>query len=165
MNDDSMDLICYKYDGWQPRIRPGSPKRQWMDETNERYAYRCLPLTIANTHGWELLSPVAFEARWDGGTAMEAIEIRMDPGFADHLKPVSLFGYGTITWHVEAIFRTPPGWNLYVTGPANAQKDAIQALSGFVVQSQPPRRIPHEIDQRLQKPGIGRDREADDQLI
>jgi len=129
---DSMDLICYKYDGWQPRIRPGTPKRQWMDETNERYAYRCLPLTIANSHGWELLSPIAFEARWDGGTHMEAIEIRMDPGYAEHLKPVSLFGYGTITWHVEAIFRTPPGWNLHVSGPPNRQKDAIQALGGVI---------------------------------
>lgn len=127
-----MDLICYKYDGWQPRIRPGSPKRAWMDSTNERYAYRCLPLTIANSHGWELLSPLAFEAKWDGGDAMESVEIRMDPGYSEHLKPVTLFGYGTMTWHVEAIFRTPPGWNLFVTGPLNRQKDAIQALGGVI---------------------------------
>jgi hypothetical protein len=132
MTGDSMDLICYKYDGWQPRIRPGSPKRTWMDETNERYAYRCLPLSIANSHGWELLSPVAFEARWDGGIRMESVEIRMDPGYADHLKPVTLFGYGTLTWHVEAIFRTPPGWNLYLSGPPNRQKDGIQALGGII---------------------------------
>ncbi|HZG46089.1 MAG TPA: DUF6065 family protein [Allosphingosinicella sp.] len=132
MNGDSMDLICYKYDGWQPRIRPGNPKRGWMDETNERYAYRCLPLSIANSHGWELLSSVAFEARWDGGTNMEAVEIRMDPGYSDHLKPVTLFGYGTLTWHVEAIFRTPPGWNLYLSGPPNRQKDGIQALGGII---------------------------------
>lgn len=127
-----MDLICYKYDGWQPRIRAGSPRRRWMDETSERYAYRCLPLTIANSHGWELLSPVSFEAKWDGGEHMDSVEIRMDPGFAEHLKPVSLFGYGTITWHVEAIFRTPPGWNLFVSGPPNRQKDAIQPLGGII---------------------------------
>jgi len=132
MNADSMDLICYKYDGWQPRIRPGTPKRRWMDDTNERYAYRCLPLTIANSHGWELLSPVAFEAKWDGGVHMDSVKIQMDAGYAEHLKPVSLFGYGTITWHVEAIFRTPPGWNLHVSGPPNRQKDAIQALSGVI---------------------------------
>jgi hypothetical protein len=132
MNRDSMDLICYKYDGWQPRIRPGTPKRQWMDETNERYAYRCLPLTIANSHGWELLSPIAFEARWDGDVRMEAVEIRMDPGYSEHLKPVSLFGYGTVTWHVEGIFRTPPGWNLFVSGPPNREKDAIQPLGGMI---------------------------------
>jgi hypothetical protein len=132
MKPDSMDLICYKYDGWQPRIRAGSPKRAWMDGTNERYAYRCLPLTIANSHGWELLSPIAFEARWDGDIHMESVQIKMDPGYAEHLKPVSLFGYGTLTWHVEGIFRTPPGWNLFVSGPPNRQKDAIQALGGII---------------------------------
>jgi hypothetical protein len=132
MNSDSMDLVCYKYEGWQPRMRPGTPKRQWMDATGERYAYRCLPLTIANSHGWELLSPMAFEAKWDGDIHMESVQIRLDPGYSEHLKPVSLFGYGTLTFHVEAIFRTPPGWNLYLSGPPNRQKDAIQALGGVI---------------------------------
>ncbi len=132
MTCESMDLVCYKYDGWGPRIRPASPKRQWMEETNERYAYRCLPLSIANAHGWEILSPIAFEARWAGGIDMESIEIRMDPGYEDHLKPVSLFGYGTLTFHIEGIFRTPPGWNLWVSGSPNSQKDGIQALGGVI---------------------------------
>lgn len=132
MTDESLDLLCIKYDGWQPRIRPGTPRRPWMDATNERYAYRCLPLTIANSHGWELLCPMAFEAKWDGGDHMDSVEIRMDGGYSDHLKPVSIFGYGTITWHVEAIFRTPPGWNLFVSGPPNRQKDAIQPLGGII---------------------------------
>lgn len=132
MKRDSLDLICYKYEGWQPRMRPGTPKRGWMDETGERYAYRCLPLTIANSHGWELLSPMAFEAKWDGDIHMESVQIRMDPGYSEHLKPVSLFGYGTITFHVEGIFRTPPGWNLWVGGPPNRQKDAIQPLGGVI---------------------------------
>lgn len=127
-----MDLICYKYDGWKPRIRPGSPRRRWMDDTNERYAYRCLPLSIANSHGWELLSPIGFEAKWGGGEHMESVEIRMDPGYSEHHKPVTLFGYGTVTFHIEGIFRTPPGWNLFVSGPPNRQKDAIQALGGII---------------------------------
>ncbi|WP_166041321.1 DUF6065 family protein [Sphingosinicella sp. YJ22] len=132
MTRESMDLVCYKYDGWGPRIRPASAKRQWMEETNERYAYRCLPLSIANAHGWEILSPVGFEARWAGGADMESVEIRMDPGHEDHLKPVSLFGYGTLTFHIEGIFRTPPGWNLWVSGSPNSQKDGIQALGGVI---------------------------------
>ncbi|MFN3727212.1 MAG: DUF6065 family protein [Allosphingosinicella sp.] len=132
MTRESMDLVCYKYEGWAPRIRPASPKRRWMEETNERYAYRCLPLSIANAHGWEILSPIGFEARWAGGTDMESVEIRMDPGYEDHLKPVSLFGYGTLTFHIEGIFRTTPGWNLWVSGSPNSQKDGIQALGGVI---------------------------------
>ena len=49
-----MDLICYLHDGWDPDIRPAEPRRDWMDETPEAFAYRCLPLNIANAHGWEI---------------------------------------------------------------------------------------------------------------
>ena len=132
MTAESMDLTCYKYEGWGPRIRPASAKRRWMEDTAERYAYRCLPLAIANAHGWEILSPVGFEARWAGGPDMESVEVKMDPGYADHLRPVSLFGYGTLTFHIEGIFRTPPGWNLWVSGSPNSQKDGIQALGGVI---------------------------------
>ena len=115
-----MDLICYTYPGWTPRIRPASPKRDWMEETPERFAYRCLPLAIANAHGWEVLSSCGYEARWNGERGIEGIEIRLDEGGDHRLKPVSLFGQGTITFHVDGVFRTPGGWNLMVGGPPNA---------------------------------------------
>ena len=35
-----------------------------MDATDDRFAYRCIPLSIANASGWELLCPVTFEAWW-----------------------------------------------------------------------------------------------------
>jgi uncharacterized protein DUF6065 len=63
-----MDLICYLHPGWRPLIRPASAKRDWMDQTSESFAYRCLPLNIANAHGWELLNPCAFDACWNGQT-------------------------------------------------------------------------------------------------
>ena len=30
--------------------------RAWMDATPHSFAYRCLPLTVANSHGWEILN-------------------------------------------------------------------------------------------------------------
>ena len=62
-----MDLTCFLHPGWQPLIRPAPAKRDWMDGTPESFAYRCLPLNIANAHGWELLNPCAFDACWNGG--------------------------------------------------------------------------------------------------
>jgi len=127
-----MELICYTYPGWAPRIRPAGPKRDWMEKTPERFAYRCLPLAIANAHGWELLSPCGFKARWRGGQGAESVEIRLDPGADPKHRPISLFGQGTITFHVEGIFRTPEGWNLWASGPPNAAKDGIAPLSGVI---------------------------------
>jgi hypothetical protein len=127
-----MDLICYLHPGWAPLIRPAPATRAWMDATPESFAYRCLPLNIANAHGWEVLSPCAFEAVWDGGSGVEAVTIRPEAGAAPERIPVSLFGQGTITFHVEGIFRTPPGWNLWVGGSPNRAKDGIAPLTGVV---------------------------------
>jgi hypothetical protein len=127
-----MDLIAYLHPGWAPLIRPAPATRPWMDETPEAFAYRCLPLNIANAHGWEVLNPCGFEAIWDGRPGVEAITIKPDAGAAVERLPVSLFGQGVITFHIEAIFRTPPGWDLYVGGSPNRPKDAISPLTGVV---------------------------------
>lgn len=127
-----MELICYVRPDWEPLIRPASLKRDWMDATVDSYAYRCLPLNIANSHGWEILSPCGFAARWDGGPAASCLEIRLDPGTTDVFIPVSLFGSGVLTFHVEGLFRTEPGWNLWVGGPPNLPKDGIAPLNGVI---------------------------------
>lgn len=127
-----MDLTCYLHPGWAPLIRPAPATRQWMDETPESFAYRCLPLNIANAHGWEVLSPCGFDAIWNGERTTDAITIRVDAGAAPERLPVSLFGQGVITIHIEGIFRTPPGWNLWVGGSPNRAKDGIAPLSGVV---------------------------------
>ena len=102
----------------------------WMDATPERFAYRCLPLNMANQYGWELLCPVDVAARRNGGAGADAIEIRATG--AEHLLPESYFGSGVLTFRADALFRTEPGYNLWVTGPGNGIKDGIVPLSGLI---------------------------------
>jgi hypothetical protein len=127
-----MDLVCYLHPGWAPLLRPATPSRAWMDATPEAFAYRCLPLNIANAHGWEVLSSCGFEACWTGGSAPADVLIRWDQEGAVAHSPVALFGQGVLTFHVEGLIRTPPGWNLWVGGPPNALKDGLQPLTGVV---------------------------------
>src|ERR671914_419696 len=75
-----MKLIAYMIDGHRMDIRPAPIEREWMDNTGERFAYRCLPLNIANAHGWEILCPSGFVAAWNGGRDKDAIEIFPDEG-------------------------------------------------------------------------------------
>jgi hypothetical protein len=127
-----MDLICYLCPGWAPMIRPASATRGWMDDTRSSFAYRCLPLNIANAHGWEILTPVAFEAIWNGGAGLPDVQVRLAPGADPKLAPVSAFGEGVLTFHIHGLFRTPPGWNLWVGGPPNSPKDGIYPLTGVI---------------------------------
>jgi hypothetical protein len=103
-----------------------------MDATPEAFAYRCLPLNIANAHGWEILNPHGFTAIWTGDPSTDGVKIRSDPEAPPLGGPVSLFGQGVLTFHVEGLFRTPRGWSLWVGGPPNRLKDGIGALTGVV---------------------------------
>jgi hypothetical protein len=127
-----MELICYLHPGWEPLIRPAEATREWMSATPEAFAYRCLPLNIANAHGWEVLSPCAFEARWWGGTGTDQVEIKLASNTKPEFAPVSLFGQGVLTFHIAGLFRTPPGWNLWVGGSPNRPKASIYPLTGVV---------------------------------
>lgn len=101
-----------------------------MDNTPERFAYRCLPLNIANQHGWEILCPYDFTAEWNGSSAPSGVTASFYPG----TPPIALghFGAGILTFHVNHLFRTEEDYDLYVTGPINAPKDGIAPLTGVV---------------------------------
>jgi hypothetical protein len=127
-----MDFLCYLHEGWLPLIRPAEATRPWMDATPEAFAYRCLPLNIANAHGWEILTPAGFSAYWRGGARTEDVIIRSDKDMPSMSAPVSLFGQGTLTIHIQGLFRTPPGWNLLAGGSPNSAKEGIAPLSGVI---------------------------------
>ncbi|WP_247887138.1 DUF6065 family protein [Azospirillum sp. SYSU D00513] len=125
-----MKIIAYPLSGVVPDIRPASSSRDWIDALPEQYGYRCLPLNIASMHGWEIGAPCRVRAVWNGGAALDAIRVVADE--AHPLLPASHFGSGVLTFHVGALFRTPPGVNLMVTGPLNHVKDGIQPLAGIM---------------------------------
>jgi LPS sulfotransferase NodH len=113
------------------RLVTPSSKRAWMDATPQRFAYRCLPLVIANQHGWLLLNPCRIQAIWTGETPIESLTIEYPPDQPLHAAS-SHFGSGVLTFSMNYIFRTPPGVNLLVRGPANMPKDGICALEGII---------------------------------
>jgi hypothetical protein len=130
VDDNRAKLTAYGLPRQPFIIRPAPHERDWMDATDQRYAYRCLPLAIANAHGWEMLNPMGFSAYWTGQNGTDAIVIR--PDGEGHVPAVSHFGYGIVTFHISAVFRTQPGYDLMVQGPINRPKDAIAPLTGVV---------------------------------
>jgi len=125
---DGMKLTGYVLEGQTVSIRPAPLERAWMDATPQRFAYRCLPLNIANCHGWEVLCRRRFVAVWDGGAGTDAIQVH---GGGDGMA-VSHFGSGVLTFHIPVLFRTEPGYDIFVTGPLNRPKDGIAALTGVI---------------------------------
>jgi hypothetical protein len=131
-----MKLTCYMLSSTAVEIEPGRPDREWMDAYAARSSpYRCLPLVIANTSGWELLTPFPFKATWNGGPNNEDVTIEA-PFNVPHQRVRQLvsahFSRGTLTFTPGYLFRTEPGWDLWVGGPPNHLKHGIQAMTGIV---------------------------------
>jgi len=109
----------------------GESARDWMDATPNRFAYRCLPMLIANQAGWYVLAAHTVAVTWDGGDGLDALKIECRSGQLP-CPAISSFGSGIMTWTIPYLFRTPPGYNMLVRGPANWPKDGIAALEGIV---------------------------------
>lgn len=105
--------------------------RQWMDDSRDRFAYRCLPLLIANQSGWLVLNSVPFRASWNGGWDKGCMAVEALDGVSE-LPALTHFGEGVLTFHMPWLFRTPPGWNLWAHGIPNRPKDGIVALEGVI---------------------------------
>ncbi len=104
-----------------------------MDATAKRGAYRCIPLTIANAMGWELLSPARVTAEWNGGGELGDITITIDdPAWGGDKLATSHFGYGILTFSTGYLFRTDLGIGVWARGTPNRPKDGIAPLDGII---------------------------------
>ncbi len=131
-DEDALELTAYPLGGGVPvhKFRPAERLRQWQMDTNDAYATRCLPLNIANCHGWEGVIEGGFDAIWNGDPGLNAVEVI--PHGDGPVPAASHFGVGVLTFILGVIFKTPRGHNLMVQGPINVIKDGIQPLSGII---------------------------------
>lgn len=127
-----MKLVFYANEHTDIDLRPNPPTREWMDNTAQSYAYRCLPLNIANTHGWSFHLPFDLEIFWDGGDELSSIRMRAKGANSPAQVAVSDFGHGILTFYIHGVFRTEPGWNIYISGAPNRPIDGLYPLHGVV---------------------------------
>src|SRR5215212_519265 len=113
------------------KIVPAPADRFWMDFSTQGWANRCLPLRIANQAGWHVLNNTKFDVEWNGKADLDAVKITFPDGQPSRFMK-SNFGYGILTWYLPYLFRTSPGYNLLVRGPANLPKDGVSPLEGLV---------------------------------
>lgn len=110
-----------------------APVRRWMDQTRERFAYRCLPLRQANELGYWILSPTDVYITWDGTDSKDALKVTLaDEKYSTHIK--SHFGSGILTFNIPWFFRTNVvGLGLRVGGACNMPPpQGLYPLDGLV---------------------------------
>jgi len=61
-----MNIDVYKRKHFNVNLSTISVKRDWMDNTFDKHAYRCFPVSLANTLGWTFSYPEDISFIWDG---------------------------------------------------------------------------------------------------
>lgn len=113
-------------------IVPASKFRDWMDDVHGHYAYRCLPMLMANQWGWVVLNSHRIALHWDGTNGVGGLHLAYLKKPKHHRIASSTFGYGIVTFELPYLFRTPRGYNMQVRGLPNHIKKGIQPLEGIV---------------------------------
>ena len=105
-------------------------KRKWMDKT-EGNAYKCVPMNVANSYGWTVLSPADFSATWDGGEAKHSLQVELSSDSPFRFA-ASEFGHGILSIVPDFIVRTSKNVSLYVRGVPNQLAIGLQPFDGIV---------------------------------
>jgi hypothetical protein len=147
-----MELDCYQVSPDAPPLTPAAPRRDWMDKSNDRFAYRCLPLTMANSSGWEMRLPATVRISWNGKADRKGVSIAgYDSKWPVRMFVQSHFGEGVVTFITGYLFRTPPGVALWAAGPPNEVKDGIGPLTGLIETDWLP--FPFTMNWKFTRPG------------
>lgn len=113
-------------------IEQAPSDREWMSDTDGGYAYRCLPMSYANRHGWCVRLHSDVEVIWTGQTGADSTQIICGRDQNGHRFADNGTGNGIVTFHLNAIPRTSPDWNLWIMGAPNLVVPGASALSGIV---------------------------------
>ena len=127
-------------------IRPSQVKKEWMSESDEqKIIYHCIPVATASQTGWEILSPYELIINWNGGKSLKDLSIVDITSKSPEYKSIkkwspsrimasveSHFPVGILTFRLPFVIETPPGWGLWVAGPANTWIDGLAPIEAIV---------------------------------
>jgi hypothetical protein len=123
-----------------PEIKKGSVRRSWMDETYQKHAYKCLPLTEANTSGWEVLLQQDVVVQWDGGYSVPRVlsgeTMTFSVGGSTYERSIvqpSIIGI--MSFNVGWTFSTPENIATWVSGSPNYFIDGAVPLTAHIPSS------------------------------
>ncbi len=109
-------------------ISPMSIKRDWMDQTSEKHAYRCFPVTQANVVGYSLSCKEDIEFIWDGINDQSGDRVKI----FNPERAYSGRGQSSISLDTGLIFRTEQDVSIFAINPVNYFSDEFETMSSVI---------------------------------
>lgn len=110
-------------------IEPLPIKRDWMDKTFDKHAYRCFPLSLANQIGWGFSFPEDITVIWDGNDSEQGDHIKVIKG---HNYVNTSRGTATLIFNIGWFFKTSKDVSMLFYGPPNLIIDGATPLTNII---------------------------------
>jgi len=132
-------IKAYEYDETNTSISQLTIKREWMDNTQNKHAYNCFPVSLANTLGWGISFPEDISFIWDGVSDSYPGHVKFLSGekYCDASR-----GSGTISLKCNIILETEPNTTILTMPVPNQFIEGVQAFTTLVSTSFYPGTIP-----------------------
>lgn len=127
-----IDFEVYKDDGPVANIDPLSAKRDWMEATFDKHAYRCLPVTLTNQLGWAISFPEDITFMWDGqiSTSGEHVKVLAGEKYIQTGR-----GQATVSFETGLVFRTPENYSLLTYNVPNMFMEGVAPYTTIISSS------------------------------
>jgi hypothetical protein len=122
-------LKAYKTNPNSFILDPISVERDWMDETPDGHAYRCFPVTMANTIGWTLSCPVDVSFIWDGkiDTTPDRVKILSGEQYCYTGR-----GQGSVSFNTGLILKSEKNISVLSITPQNYFYEDFEVMSSLI---------------------------------
>jgi hypothetical protein len=127
-----INFEVYKDDGPVANIEPLSAKRDWMEATFDKHAYRCLPVTLTNQLGWAISFPEDITFMWDGqiSTSGEHVKVLAGEKYIQTGR-----GQATVSFETGLVFRTPENYSLLTYNVPNMFMEGVAPYTTIISSS------------------------------
>ncbi len=112
-----MKVKAYRHPAHRVIIEQTKVKREWMDNTANAHAYKCFPVTLANTLGWSVSFMDDIEFIWDGisEAADTHVQVIKDPAGVCSTQRAN----ATISFYTGIFFETDEDTTMLQMVPPN----------------------------------------------
>jgi hypothetical protein len=112
-----MKITVYKDTQARSKIEQTKVKRDWMDDTLDAHAYKCFPVSLANTVGWSISFLDDIEFIWDGISDTTAGHVKVLSDIGSVCTTVR--GNATVSFYSGFFFDTPENVSMLQIVPPN----------------------------------------------
>lgn len=124
-----LNISVEKHLGSHINISPMSIKRDWMDLTPEKHAYRCFPVTQANMIGWYLYADEDVSFIWNGinDTSSNNVKVLKGENFTYTGR-----GQSSVSFNTGLTFKTDQNISMFTINPVNYFRSDFEVMSSLI---------------------------------